>query len=167
MRHRGTTAALAVAAWWMTAGPGGALAAPVACSIGSSSDDEIGRLLDERGFDFAGYDRLCAFLREHGMKVQITARNGVLGGRAYGWAIVTFEDRRTGVRSDRYHTSTTIDGDADTPTARLAMWQSINHALADIAARPESMAEMADDLRRQITLLRAAFSPSASAAPRP
>ncbi len=134
--------------------PASASAEVERCRIGSSTSDEISRLLDERGYDFEGYERLCTFLKARGLKIEISGDSGVLGGRAYGWAMVRFEDRATGVRSDRHYSSTTLNMNADTPTARLSLWRSLNGTLSDIAARTDSMIEMAQDVATQKARLR-------------
>lgn len=146
-------AALALMLW-----PSVAFAAPEPCRISSTANEEIQRLLDEHGYDFKGYDQLCQFLKARDLKIQISGADGVLAGRAYGWATVRFEDRRTGIRSDLHSSTTTLNSEPDTPTAKLSLWRSLNGALEDIAARTESMMKMADDVAMEKTRIRQALA---------
>jgi hypothetical protein len=103
------------------------------CSIFYDAPPALTQTVEANGFDFKGYDALCARMRRENVGVQVDASEGVLTERAFGWVNIRLYRRSTRIASTLKQANTTLSRAADTPAARKVTWEALNSALAEIA----------------------------------
>jgi len=134
--------------------PGAVSAEPETCSIRSTRDRQTDAVMEGKGYEFANYDRLCRFLRDRNLRVDIAGDSGVLAGRACSWAYVRLADRRTEILSKGSTYSTVLNAEASSPVAEAGLWKAINNAMSTLASNPRVMAELSAEVAAETARLR-------------
>ena len=111
------------------------------CTIHSRTSDEVHAIVDEFGYDFAGYDALCARLDAENMGLFFSESYGEIGDRSLGLVMVRLYDRSTVTLGRGYSSSIALSADLGEDAPQALLMHAINVSLTEIATNPDTYVE--------------------------
>jgi hypothetical protein len=115
------------------------------CTIHARTSDAVHAIVNEFGYEFAGFDALCARLAAENMGVFFSESFGLIGDRSFGLVMVRLYDRSTVTLGRGYSNSIAVSADTSEGFPEALLMRSINDSLAEIATNTEIYVESVHD----------------------
>jgi hypothetical protein len=119
------------------------------CSITSSDNGIVHKLLQQRGWNFPKFNSVCEKLRRANANIVIDGDASVLVGVSYGWANLSVIDKKTGLGlGDHTSAYTEVNTYASQDKAEELLYEAINNAANDWDGLDIALAELSEKRRK-------------------